>query len=86
MHHVLVVRRRQSFRHLRRVLHRPPLCQRPFFHLVTQGFPVEQFADHVGRALVFADVIHRQDVGRIQRCYRPRLLLEAPQPVGIAGK
>ena len=56
-------------------------CQR-----VAQRLAVEQLRHDVRRAVVHADVVHREDVRMVQRRGGSRFLLEALQPVGIGAR
>ena len=50
---------------------------------VAQRLALEQLRHDVGRAVVHADVVHREDVRMIQRRSGSRFLLEALKPAGI---
>jgi hypothetical protein len=82
----LVVRRCQSSRHLLCELGRLSRRQRTGIQPSTQGFAFQKLRDQIRRTFVLAKIMNRQNVGMIQRRYRPRLLLEPPQPFGVAGK
>ncbi len=60
---------------------------------LAQRLAFEKLRDHVGRAggrriggAVRAHVVNREDVGVIERGDRPRLALEAPEAVRVAGQ
>ncbi len=52
---------------------------------LAQRAPLDQLHRDVRRFAGCADVVDRQDVRVVQRRGRPRLLLEAPPPLGIRG-
>ncbi len=54
--------------------------------LVREGLPVEQLGDDVGRTIVAADVVDRQDVGMDEAGDGERFLFEAMEAIRIAGK
>src|SRR5438552_13889361 len=67
--------------------------QRPGTQPLAQCLTLQKLGDHigrafvlVGRAFVLAKIVHRQNVRMIQRSRGLRLLLKAPQPLGIAGE
>src|SRR6266566_7406521 len=60
--------------------------QRPGTQPLAQCLTLQKLGDHIGRAFVLAKIVHRQNVRMIQRSRGLRLLLKAPQPLGIAGE
>ena len=58
----------------RAVVERRPQCS-----------PLQQLADDVWSPVVSADVVDGENVGMIQGCCRPGLLVKAPQPIDIQG-
>ena len=56
----------------RAVVERRPQCS-----------PLQQLADDVWSPVVSADVVDGENVGMIQGCCRPGLLVKAPQPIDI---
>ena len=79
----LLVRRREPARDLGRVVehlaYRDPASGQP----LAQRLAFEELRDDVRRAVVFAEVVDREDAGMVQRRRRARLLLEPAQPVGV---
>ena len=77
-------------RRLRDQLERLPDAEVTLPQPLTQRLALEQLGDDVGMALRHAEVVHRQDVGVLERRQRPRLCLEATQtsglPRGLVGK
>jgi hypothetical protein len=51
---------------------------------VAQRLSLEQLGDEVGRTLVLAEVVDRDEVGMVQRARKARLLLEAAHQLGVA--
>src|SRR5664279_4691971 len=54
--------------------------------VITMARPLQQLTHQVGRAIVMTDIVDRQNVGVVQRCDSPCLLLESAQPVTVTGK
>ena len=79
----LLVRRRESLGELDRIVRRLADGDRARGDPLAQRLPLEQLGDDVGRPVHGADVVDRGDVRVIEHPGRPRLLLEAVQPVGI---
>ena len=82
----LLMRRRQTTRNLLGVFGGFAHRQRPGTQPLAQCLTLQKLGDHVGRAFVLAKIVHRQNVRMIQRSRGLRLLLKAPQPLGIAGE
>src|SRR5271154_6324290 len=62
------------------------LAQRHSAQPVAQSLPFKKLRHQVRRALMLAKIVNGEDVGMIQRGDGLRLLLEAPQSLGIAGE
>ena len=84
VHDPLLVRRREALRDLQRVADRPARREGPAGEPLAQRLAFEQLRDDVGRAVVRADVVDRQDVRVVQRRRRLRLLLESAR--GARGR
>jgi hypothetical protein len=82
----LLVRCGQAVRHLDRVVDRLADRQRARAKAIAERFALEQLRDDEGGAVVGADVVNGQDVGMVEARGGARLLLEALQPVGVAGE
>ena len=85
MHDAFLVRRGKAARQLRRVVECLASGQRRCSDSFAQRLPFEQFRDDVGRALMQAEVMDREDAGMIQRGCRPGFALETTEAVGVAG-
>src|SRR5437868_6668002 len=66
------------------IINRLALWNRTSIQHRTQCFSIQQLGNQKSAAVVFADVERSENVGMIERCYGPRLLLEAVQPIAIA--
>ena len=86
MNDALVVRRRQSLRNLRGIVGGLARRQGAVVELRAQAAAFEQLGNDEGRAVLLADIVNGKNVGMIQRRDRARFLLEATEPVGVAGK
>lgn len=86
MDDALLVGGGQSAGDLHRVGNRRANRQGAAAEHVAQRPALDRLGDDVRRLRVGADVMDRQDVGVRQQGGRARLLLEAPQTVGIGGK
>ena len=51
-----------------------------------KSLTVEQLADHVGRAVVLAEVMDAENIGMIERGDGAGFLLETAQAIGIGGE
>src|SRR5215472_16587488 len=60
--------------------------QRSAFYQLAHRMAFEQLRNHIGRAVVKAHLVHRENVGMIQRGRGPRLLSKAPKAIGIIGQ
>ena len=80
----LGVRGGEPPRDLDRVVERLAQRQRAARHALAQRLAFEQLGDHVRRAVVRADVVDGEDVRVVERAGGARLLLEAPQAVGVS--
>ena len=83
MHDALLVRRRQSPRHLQPVFNRLADRKRAIPQTLAQRLTFQQFGDHVGRALLVPDIEDRKNVGMIERSCGSRFLGEALHAVLI---
>ena len=86
MDDALLVRGGQAVRDLHGVVERLAHRQGAAAQALAQRLAFEQLRDDVGRAVVHADVVHREDVRVIQRRGGSRFLLEALKPAGIATR
>src|ERR1700733_14593707 len=86
MHNALLVRRGQPARNLRPVINSLAYRKTTMLDLLSQSLAFEQLANHIWRGFVGAHLEHRKNVGMVERCGRARLLLEAPQSIGIPGE
>ena len=82
----LVVRGGEPRGHAGGVLEGRAHRQRPAREQLAQRPPFQQLADDVGNAFVGADVVHRQDVWMVEAARGLRLVLEPPQPLGVADE
>jgi hypothetical protein len=82
VHDAVLLRRGQSARDLERVVRSLAHRQRGREPLA-KGHAVEQREDQVGRVLVRADIVDRDDVRMIERADGACLLLEAPRPLVV---
>ena len=82
----LVVRRRETARDLRGVLDRPADGHRSAVGALPERLALEELGHDERRSRVRAHVVHRQDVGMIQRRGGARFALEPRQPVAVLGK
>ncbi len=83
MHDTLFVRRRQSPRHLQRIVNRLPAGKRPAPYALPQSLAFEQFGNNVRSSALLPDIENRKNVGMIQRRCRARFLREPLQPLRI---
>ncbi len=94
MHDALFVRTRQAVSNLDRVIDgladressgraRRTTRSRPSREPLAQRLSFEQLRDDVGRPVVRADVVDREDVGMVQRGGRPCLLFKAAKAIGV---
>ena len=83
---VFAVRGGQAVRGLDAVVDGLAMRERAAGEDGAQAFAFEQFADHVGRAVVLAEVVDAENVGMIERGDGAGFLLEAAQAVGIGGE
>ena len=86
VHDPFVVGGRQTARDLDADIDRLAGRQRSVLQPARQRLTFEQLRDDVGRVLMRPDVVDRQQIGAVQRGCRPRLELESPQPVRVAGE
>jgi len=86
MHDSLVVRGRQTVCDVHSVVNRFALRQGTTVKCLAQVFPLQQFRNQKWRAVVLADVKHRQNIGMIQRRHGARLLLETVKAIRILRK
>src|SRR5208282_2604842 len=82
----LVVGRRQSLGDLRRIIGSLARRQWAVFQLSAQARALQKFRDNEGRSTLLPNIVYGENVGMIECSHRARLLLKAPQPVGIARK
>ncbi len=59
--------------------------QRPAAQPLAQRLALEQLGDHVRHAVLHADVVDDEQVGVVEGAGGARLLVEAPQRLGVAG-
>ena len=81
-----LVRGRQPTRHLRRRVQGLAHGHRPAIQRGAQRLPFEELGDEERAVIAAPDVVERQDVGMVERCRGPRLLLEALEPIGIGDR
>ena len=86
MDDALLVRRRQSARHLQAVVNCLAGGERAVPQSLAQGFAFQQLRDDVRRALLVSDVEDGKNVGMIQCRCRSRFLREALHAVTVRGK
>ena len=79
----LLVRRREPSRDLNGIRDRFAHGHGPGRSRSRNRLPFEQFGHDERRIALRADVVHRQDVGMVQRCGRVCFLLESAEAIGI---
>src|SRR5688500_10037600 len=80
------VRRGEALGDLARPVERPAQRRRTTLEPGAQALSVEELRHQVRRAVSRSQVVEDEDVGMIEGARRARLLLEAAQPVGVAGQ
>ena len=83
---VFAVRRRQAMRDLDGVIDGLAMRERAARENLAQALSLEQLGHHERRSIVLPDIVDAENVGMIEGGDGTRLLLEAPQAVGIGGK
>src|SRR3984885_9048743 len=86
MDNAFLMRGGQSAGDLHSVIDRLANGKRSTLDLLAQCFSIEQLGNQIRRAFIGAHLENRKNIGMIQRRGGARLLLEAPQPLGIAGE
>ena len=83
MHHAMRVRRGEPAADVARDRQRVTNTKRASRQLLSQALSLHVLADEVSHALVLADVVHRENVGMIQRAGRTRLGGKPIEPMPI---
>jgi hypothetical protein len=81
----LVVRGRQTARHLQCVVHRLTDRDRSRLQPLAQRLALQKFGDEVRRALLVPSVVDGEYVGVVEKARRPGLVLEATTARRVRG-
>src|SRR4030095_4263897 len=83
MHNAACMRGREASGYLRGIVNRLPLWDGWPTKTLAQRFSLQQLGDYIGRTVMSADIVNRQNVWMVQRACGLCFLFESPQSICV---